>query len=119
MHARPCLSIAIAGAGLVGRLLAWRLSLAGHRVTLCERDSFARSNSAAHTAAAMISPLSEVVVSERKIYDMGMASLKLWPQWLEALNLAQQPPVAYAAQGSILVAHPQDASELLQFYQTR
>ena len=28
----PVLSIAIAGAGLLGRLLAWRLSRAGHRV---------------------------------------------------------------------------------------
>lgn len=111
------LSIAIAGAGLMGRLLAWRLSLAGHRITLCESGSFYQPVSAAHTAAAMISPLSEVVVSERAIYDMGMASLKLWPSWLEALNTQIQPAVNYGAKGSLVVAHPQDEAELAQFYQ--
>ena len=30
------LSIAIAGAGLLGRLLAWRLSLLGHKIELFE-----------------------------------------------------------------------------------
>lgn len=110
------LSIAIAGAGLLGRLLAWRLLKLGHRVRLFDDGDFHHSRSAAHTAAAMISPLSEVVVSERAIYDMGVTSLGIWPRWIEELNLPGRPPVHYAAPGSVVVAHPADMAELEQFY---
>ncbi len=108
-------SIAIAGAGLTGRLLAWKLLSAGHAVTLFEAGRFDKPLSAAHTAAAMISPMSEVVVSERAIYDMGLRSLELWPQWLDALSVGIDKPVSYAANGSIVVAHAHDLSELEQF----
>jgi glycine oxidase len=110
------LSIAIAGAGLLGRLLAWRLLKLGHRVCLFDDGDFHHSRSAAHTAAAMISPLSEVVVSERAIYDMGVSSLNIWPRWIEELNIANPQPVHYAAPGSLVVAHPADMAELEQFY---
>ncbi len=101
----------------MGRLLAWRLLLTGRNVQLLEQSSFDQPISAAYTAAAMISPMSEVVVSERAIYDMGLVSLELWPQWLEQLRLAQAPPIAYLANGSLVVAHPSDEAELEQFYQ--
>ena len=110
------LSIAIAGAGLLGRLLAWRLLKLGHRVCLFDKDDFHQPRSAAHTAAAMISPLSEVVVSERAIYDMGIRSLQIWPHWMAELNAAAPQPVHYAAPGSLVVAHPADMAELEQFY---
>ncbi len=108
--------IAIVGAGLTGRLLAWRLLASGRAVTLFEASRFDKPVSAAHTAAAMISPMSEVVVSERAIYDMGMRSLTLWPQWLDELNLNASESVNYSAKGSVVVAHASDLSELEQFY---
>lgn len=121
-------SFAIAGAGLVGSLLAWRLLENANRrnhqsaanpiqVTLFEKGSLDHPRSAAHTAAAMISPLSEVVVSERAIYDMGMHSLHLWPNWLSELNEHSTQPVGYNNCGSLVVAHPSDDSELEQFSQ--
>jgi glycine oxidase len=110
------LSIAIAGAGLLGRLLAWRLLKLGHRVCLFDDGDFQQPRSAAHTAAAMISPLSEVVVSERAIYDLGVTSLGIWPRWIEELNLPGHAPVHYAAPGSVVIAHPADMAELEQFY---
>ncbi|HMW47907.1 MAG TPA: glycine oxidase ThiO [Cellvibrionaceae bacterium] len=109
--------IAIAGAGLMGRLLAWRLALLGHSVHLFDTDSIKSPKNAAHTAAAMISPLSEVVVSERLIYDMGMQSLAIWPKWIAELNHQQHPIISYSDQDSLVIAHPQDEAELQQFYQ--
>lgn len=108
-------SFAVLGAGLVGRLLAWRLLAAGHKVNLFEASSFSQPQSAAHTAAAMISPLSEVVVSEPIIYHMGLRSLELWPQWLK--SLPRGDAIYYRASGSLVLAHSQDLSELLQFKQ--
>lgn len=111
------LNIAIAGAGLLGRLLAWRLLRQGHAVTLFEASSFDAPRSAAHTAAAMISPLSEVVSAERLVYELGMASLQLWPQWIKELNRRITRPVSYSARGSVVVAHSQDQAELEQLKQ--
>ncbi len=116
--------VAVAGGGLVGLLLAWRLAEFGLGQRACRVTLFDGSPSgkpaAAHTAAAMISPLSELVVSDRRIYDMGLASLRLWPQWLAELNARIErptPPVAYSACGSLALAHAADQAELRQFAQ--
>lgn len=103
--------IGIVGGGLLGRLTSWRLLLAGCDVTLFEAGSLSVCPGAARTAAAMISPLSEVVDSERLIYEMGMAGLTLWPVWNQQL----QRSIAYSERGSLVVAHTQDASQLTQF----
>jgi glycine oxidase len=110
------LNIGVAGGGLLGRLIAWRALLRGHRVTLYEAGSLIDSPSAARTAAGMIAPLSEVVASERFIYDLGMASLALWPVWTRELGEASGQAVAYESRGSLAVAHRQDRTELEQFH---
>ncbi|AFV00978.1 glycine oxidase ThiO [Simiduia agarivorans] len=106
------LTIGIAGAGLLGRLLAWRLSLAGHRVILCDKNPAHSQSAAAFTAAGMVSPLSELAVSERQIYDLGLRSMQLWPRWLEQLNARH----LYSKNGSLVLAHAQDQAELAQFH---
>lgn len=109
--------IAIAGGGLLGRLLAWRLLRTGCAVTLYEAGAFSPSPAAAFTAAGMISPLSEAVVSDRQVYAMGMFALQQWPRWLAEFT---QPHVAqdlFSQQGSLVIAHPQDLGELHQFVQ--
>lgn len=108
-HSTP--TIAVIGGGLLGRLTCWRLLLAGCQVSLFEAGPLSRCPGAARTAAAMIAPLSEVVDSEPLIYHLGMAGLQLWPEWNQQL----QRPIAYAEQGSVVVAHSQDASQLNQF----
>ena len=47
-------SIAVIGAGLMGKLLAWRLSRSGMQVTVYERASEETPECAAWTAAAMV-----------------------------------------------------------------
>ncbi len=119
--------IAIAGAGLLGRLLAWRLRLLGHEITLFESGQLHPDinsvRAAAFTAAGMIAPLSEAVVSDANVYRMGQFALQRWPQWLSELPQCDVPqhhspknnPELFFAKGSLLVAHPQDESELQQF----
>lgn len=110
-------NIAIAGAGLLGRLLAWQLLQANCKVTLFEAGSFTpdapqTNRAAAFTAAGMIAPLSEAVVSDEGVYRMGQFALTQWPKWLERLKTKQQ---FFFQRGSLVIAHPQDISELDQF----
>lgn len=99
--------IGIAGAGLLGRLLAWRLARAGHEVTVCDPASGpqrADGSAAGFTAAGMLSPLAELECGDASVAALGWRSLALWPRWLDEL----QQPVHFARRGSILLSHAGD-----------
>ena len=112
----PALSIGIAGAGLLGRLLAWQLSRRGHQVSVFDSAAgpqpVARSQAgdpyvptaAGFTAAGMLSPLSELDNAEPAVAHMGFRSLALWPGILAALPGAPELVV----RGSLLLAHRAD-----------
>lgn len=107
--------IAIAGGGLMGRLLAWRLAQKGLQVSLFEARDLSAPAGACWTAAGMISPLSELVHSQRQIYDLGVQSLALWADWSAQLEAQGGRSVEYRSAGSLLVAHGRDRTELQQF----
>ncbi|MCX2796332.1 glycine oxidase ThiO [Microbulbifer thermotolerans] len=107
--------IAIAGGGLMGRLLAWRLPPQQFDVTLYEAREFSLPRGACWTAAGMIAPLSELVHSCREIYELGARSLALWRDWVNTIETHTGQSVCFRNAGSLLVAHRQDKSELLQF----
>ena len=69
MLAQP--DFAVIGGGLCGRLVAWRLAGAGHRVALYERGDAAGSQAAAWVAAAMLAPLAEAASAELLITRLG------------------------------------------------
>ncbi len=102
--------VEIAGAGLMGRLIGWRLTQAGADVTLYERASRSLPESAAHAAAAMLAPVSEYPDADPEIFAMGRHSLTVWPALLDALN------VPYGTTGSLLVAHGPDGPLLDKFH---
>jgi glycine oxidase len=113
------LHVGIAGAGLAGRMLAWRLLRAGCRVTLLDKQSREAHNTASIVAAAMLSPLAELAVSDRVVFDLGQRSMVLWPQWIDELHAAnptsQAQPVYHRQLGSLVVAHAPDQSHLAHF----
>jgi glycine oxidase len=102
-------SVGIAGAGLLGRLLAWQLSRAGHRVSVFDPaggpdPTFDGRQAAALTAAGMLSPLAELDNSSPEIAALGWRSLALWRAFTQALH----EPALFAANGSLLLAHRSD-----------
>ena len=103
--------IGIAGAGLAGRLLAWRLALSGCRVSLFDAKHRDDLTSASQTAAAMLSPFAELAVSDQAVFELGQRSLALWPQWLAQLTT----PVYFKQDGTLVVAHAQDGASLEHF----
>lgn len=110
------LHIGIAGAGLAGRSLAWRLLRAGCRVSLFDarqRDDLA---TASHTAAAMLSPLAELAVADEAVFALGQQSMRLWPLWIgELAREGGGEAVYYRENGTLVLAHPQDSASLAHF----
>ncbi len=108
------LHIGIAGAGLAGRTLAWRLLRAGCRVSLFDarmRDDLA---TASMTAAAMLSPLAELAVADEAVFALGQRSMQLWPEWIAELE-SSGLPVYFRREGTLVVAHAPDQSSLEHF----
>ncbi|MFG6487821.1 FAD-dependent oxidoreductase [Roseateles sp. BYS78W] len=99
------MDIAIAGAGVMGRLLAWQLSRAGHRVAVADPAAGPREPGAAgFSAAGMLSPLAEREHADAEIADLGWRSLALWPGIADALG---RPDLVRTC-GSLLLAHGSD-----------
>lgn len=111
----PPLHIGIAGAGLAGRTLAWRLARAGCRVSLFDSRPRGALDTASMTAAAMLSPLAELAVSDDVVFALGQRSMELWPQWVAELAEHGQAPVYYRQEGTLVVAHAPDRSSLEHF----
>ncbi|MBB6523175.1 glycine oxidase ThiO [Pseudoteredinibacter isoporae] len=103
--------IAIVGAGIMGRCLAWRLSDAGHKITLFDQDAPDHGNAAAYTAAGMLAPYSELEAAEDSIFQLGQYSLELWANWLKAW----QAEDCWQTTGTLVVAHRQDQASLERF----
>lgn len=108
-----CQNIAIVGAGIMGRLLAWQLIRENHSVTLFDKDPIEFGDAAAYTAAGMLTPYSEIESAELLIYNLGMRSLALWPDIVASLN----SDVGFFQSGSLIVSHPADKSDLDRFNQ--
>ncbi len=99
------LRVAIAGAGLLGRLLALQLARAGHAVQVFDPAVDAGTRGAAGwTAAGMLSPVAELESADDDVFALGLRSLELWP-----VLVADLPrPVDVHQRGSLLLAHRGD-----------
>ncbi|WAC74675.1 FAD-dependent oxidoreductase [Roseateles sp. SL47] len=102
--------IAIAGAGLAGRLFAWALARAGHAVTVVDAAAgpftrFDATGPAAFSAAGMLSPLAEQEQGGPQVAAWGWRSLQLWQGIVAALAPAAVP---FRREGSLLLAHRGD-----------
>ena len=101
-------SIGIAGAGIIGRLIALKAAAQGKKVTLFDRDE---TPACSVVAPAMLAPYCELDVAEKAVSDLGVESLKLWPEILKSLDA----PVFFQQEGSLVVAHPADADQMTRF----
>lgn len=103
--------IGIAGAGLLGRLLAFELARAGHPVEVFDPAPGpqapvhgAAPYAAGWTAAGMLSPTAELESADENVFALGLRSLERWPAIVAALG----QPVELQQRGSLLLAHRGD-----------
>lgn len=116
------LRIAIAGAGVLGRLLAWRLARAGHAVQVVDPapgpdaptlGTAPQPVAAGYSAAGMLSPLAELEHADTEIAALGWRSIALWREVAAALA-PHEPQRLCRAHGSLLVAHATDLGTALR-----
>jgi glycine oxidase len=105
--------IAVIGSGLIGRLVALYLKRLGANIILYDQSDQKGTASAARAAAGLLTPLSESLLADNSIVDMGLKSLHLWPEILASL----QGYNFFQRQGSLVISHPQDKSQLQYFHQ--
>ena len=103
------LRIGVAGAGLLGRLLAWQLGHAGHRVTVFDpadgpEPRFDGQGAAGFSAAGMLSPTAELDGADDRVAALGWRSIPLWQSIADRL----QAPGLVSQRGSLLLAHRSD-----------
>src|SRR3954468_2497431 len=99
------MKVGVAGAGLLGRLLAFRLRERGHEVHVFDPAPDAQGRGAAGwTAAGMLSPVAELECADHDVFALGVRSLALWPALLAQLEV----PVEFRREGSLLLAHRGD-----------
>lgn len=99
------MKLGIAGAGLLGRLLALRLSRHGHTVDVFDPAPGPDARGAAGwTAAGMLSPTAELESADMSVFNYGVRSIELWAGLLPTLAR----PVAFSRAGSLLLAHRPD-----------
>jgi len=100
------MKLGIAGAGLLGRLLALLLSRNGHTVDVFDPAPGPDARGAAGwTAAGMLSPTAELESADMNVFDYGVRSIGLWSEIIPTLAR----PVAFSRAGSLLLAHRPDA----------
>jgi glycine oxidase len=104
------MNIGIAGAGLLGRLLAFELAKKGHAVTVFDPAASPEQRGAAGwTAAGMLSPMAELESANLAVFEQGVRSLELWQRIVaELADVAPTYPVMFKQLGSLLLAHKGD-----------
>ena len=114
------LKIGIAGAGVLGRLLAWRLARLGHAVTVFDPapgplppatgalTSPAPAYAAGFAAAGMLSPLAELDNASPEVALLGWRSLALWREVADTLQAEGVRQPLFTQHGSLLLAHGSD-----------
>lgn len=108
--------IGVAGGGLSGSLLAWRLLRAGgYDVSVYDARAHAEVNCASYIAGGMLAPYSEVVKGEAEIARLGEDSLVRWHGLLAELSDETGADLSLNTQGSLVIAHAADDCELDHF----
>ncbi|MGB2741150.1 MAG: FAD-dependent oxidoreductase, partial [Cognaticolwellia sp.] len=109
--------IAIVGAGIMGRMMAWQLLQRQEAIslTMFDKDPIESGSAAAYTAAGMLAPYSELESADLAVFHMGLASLTRWPDVIHTLNSRLAKPLTLFDRGTLVVAHRQDKADFQQF----
>lgn len=96
---------------MIGLAVAWRAAQRGLHVVVLERSETGAGSS--RVAAGMLAPISEAHPSERPLLELGLASARLYPEFVAELIGASGADPGYLRCGALLVARDRDEAEAL------
>ena len=97
--------VVVAGGGVIGLASAWRLALAGMRVTVVDPDA---GEAASWVAAGMLAPETESTFGEAEMLRLNLAALQAFPDVVAELESVTGTVVGLRREGTMTVAHDVD-----------
>jgi glycine oxidase len=104
--------VVVIGGGVIGLTVAWRVALAGLRVTVLERGRPGGQTS--YVAAGMLAPISEARPTERAVLALGLRAAAGYGEFAAELADASGRDPGYLACGTLAVARDGDEAEALE-----
>jgi glycine oxidase len=105
--------VAIAGAGVIGLSIAWRLALRGLSVAVFERAMVGAGASLA--ATGMLAAAAEHEPGCHDLLALALESQRQWPQFCAALEEQSGLAIDFREDGTLVVALGRDEVERLRF----
>lgn len=106
------MKVLIAGGGIAGLAIAWRLSCHGVAVEVVERGICGRG--ASWAAAGMLAPGGELAGESDDLAQLAHESRALWPGFAAEIERAAGHPVGFRESGSLLLAESEQQGEALR-----
>jgi glycine oxidase len=103
--------LAVVGAGVIGLAVAWRAAQRGLRVVVLERDRPGAGSTG--VAAGMLAPVSEALLTEQPLLQLGLASAAAYPRFIAELEESSGTTAGYHRCGTLLAARDADEAEAL------
>lgn len=112
--------VAVIGGSVIGLACAWTIARSGmaSEVVVHEPDDSGPdgvpTSGAGWVAGGMLAPFSEAWPGEESVFALGVASLRLWPDFLKALapHTPHGPPIRSATHTHMLAVDDADARDL-------
>lgn len=101
--------IAVVGGGVIGLSVAWQAAAAGHDVVLVDPDV---GRGASWVAGGMLAPVTEATPGEEDVLALGEASLRMWPEFADALTRDAFEPSLSTAGTVVAAVDSADVAEL-------
>lgn len=106
------MNIGIVGAGIAGRLCAWTLSRAGHRVTIFEKSARHSQSGCSFVAAGLLTPMAEAANGDPALAELGKSGLSFWKTIAASAGALSE---LVSLKGSISLTFKSDEVEFLDF----
>lgn len=113
----PSTDIAIIGAGVIGLSIAWRLSAAGFKVAVFERDE--AGSGASLAATGMLAAETELEPGGIDLLALSLESQRLWPRFRAELESESGIDIDYRDEGTLDIALGRDEVERLRLRHDR
>ncbi|MBV9081189.1 MAG: FAD-dependent oxidoreductase, partial [Acidobacteriaceae bacterium] len=109
--ARPGFTVAIAGGGIIGLSIAWRLAQGQFRVTIYEKGSIGME--ASWAGAGMLSPGGEIAAPSF-LALLAIESRRLYPAFVNELSRASGMGIDYQECGALELAYSRAEMEMVE-----